>query len=84
MQGQENTEISCCCCVSGDVSAQFRIDRRGYVPGESIVVNASVQNNSNTSVSGSRVAIKQVRQTMTMLGAENQLLDFHLKKGIQD
>ena len=60
MKGQERVEVSCCCCVSGEVQATFQIDRRGFVPGENIYINAEVVNNSNTSVSGTRVALKQV------------------------
>ena len=54
------SDISCCCCVTGKVRATFRINKRGYVPGEPIYINAEIHNNSNTSVTGSSVVLKQV------------------------
>ena len=60
MQGKQSTEVSCCCCVSGKVHANFRINKRGYVPGEPIYIFAEIINNSNTTVTGSSVTLKQV------------------------
>ncbi|KAK2185387.1 hypothetical protein NP493_239g11065 [Ridgeia piscesae] len=59
MQGEGSTELSCCCCVTGNVSATFRINKRGFVPGERIIVSAHVHNGSNTTVSQTKVALKQ-------------------------
>ena len=58
---QEGTEaVTFCCCVSGDVAARFEIARRGYVPGETIHVNAAIRNDSNIKVDGTHVALRQV------------------------
>ncbi len=61
MQGAEMQRVACCCFLFGEVTATFQIDRMAYVPGENIIINAEIQNKSTTDVSGSRVAIKQVR-----------------------
>ncbi|ELU03994.1 hypothetical protein CAPTEDRAFT_159204 [Capitella teleta] len=59
MQGQQTEQVSCCCCVSGDIKALFKINKRGFVPGEAVKIWADVSNNSNTEVLGTRVALKQ-------------------------
>ncbi len=77
MQGAETQGVSCCCCVSGEVTGTFRIDRMAYVPGENIIINAEIQNKSNTDVSGSRVAIKQVRlKIRNILGVIEMLVEW--------
>ena len=61
MQGQDSSDIVCCCCCHrGQVRAKFRINKRGYVPGESIIIYAEIHNNSTTSVNYTRVTLKQV------------------------
>ncbi len=60
MQCEETTNVCCCCCVSGNVNAIFRINKRGYVPGENIIVFAQVNNESNTTVDWTKVVLKQV------------------------
>ena len=61
MQGEDSSRVSCCCFYSGLVTADFSINRRGFVPGECVIINAVVVNNSNATVDGTRVSIKQVR-----------------------
>ncbi|XP_033749585.1 arrestin domain-containing protein 3-like [Pecten maximus] len=56
-QLQDSKMICCLCCATGPVTAVFRIDRSGYVPGEAIVINAEIVNNSDRSISSSRVKL---------------------------
>ena len=61
LQGHETQEVSCCCCVSGDVEAQFTLGKQGYVPGENIHIQAEIHNRSNTETNGSSCTLLQVR-----------------------
>ncbi|XP_046560887.1 LOW QUALITY PROTEIN: arrestin domain-containing protein 3-like [Haliotis rubra] len=45
--GANEKNLCCLCCKSGPISSRFQIDRRGYVPGESIPIKAEVTNHSN-------------------------------------
>ncbi|KAK3583547.1 hypothetical protein CHS0354_026132 [Potamilus streckersoni] len=56
-QVQDSKTVCCCCCESGPVTCVFRIDRIGYVPGESIVCNAEITNNSNRVIWSSKVIL---------------------------
>ena len=43
---QNGSKTLCClCCASGPIQAEVHLDRAGYVPGEFILVNGSVENN---------------------------------------
>lgn len=59
VQGNRRTEVSCCCCVSGHVTANVRVDKRGYVPGEVVAVQAEIVNNSNTVVEACKLTLTQ-------------------------
>ncbi|KAK3583548.1 hypothetical protein CHS0354_026133 [Potamilus streckersoni] len=56
-QAQDSKTVCCCCCESGPVTCVFRIDRIGYVPGESIVCNAEITNNCNRVIWSSKVKL---------------------------
>ncbi|XP_069137033.1 arrestin domain-containing protein 3-like isoform X2 [Argopecten irradians] len=45
----EGTKTGCCCCCKiGPVTCKMWLDRQGYVPGESIYINAEVTNNGTS------------------------------------
>ncbi|XP_032792610.2 arrestin domain-containing protein 3 [Daphnia magna] len=48
------------CCKSGPISAQARIDRAGYVPGETIILQAHTDNESGISMRGSKAQLVQI------------------------
>lgn len=56
---QENKDVSYCCCVSGLVDASFTINRRCFVPGETIVINGQIINNSNSTISQTTTTLKE-------------------------
>ncbi|XP_041373505.1 arrestin domain-containing protein 3-like [Gigantopelta aegis] len=60
LQGQNSKTLCCLCCASGPISAVFRLDRRGYVPGEAISINAEVDNKSNRQMDSSFVSLNLV------------------------
>ena len=39
VQGNNSKFLCCLCCKTGPISALFRVDRSGYVPGDSIILN---------------------------------------------
>ena len=52
--------ICCLCCASGPISFALNIDRKGYVPGEKIVINAECCNKSRRKIKDTKVSIEQV------------------------
>ena len=56
-----SAEVECCCWTSGSVSASLRLNKRCYVPGETIFINAEIHNISQTDITNTRVGLKQVR-----------------------
>lgn len=57
IQGQNSKNLCCLCCKSGPISAVFRVDRAGYVPGDTIYLNAEISNNSSRRMCASRVKL---------------------------
>jgi len=53
-------EVSCCCWKSGSISGDIRLQRRCYVPGETIFINMQIVNNSQSEVHSIRASLKQV------------------------
>ncbi|XP_046337172.2 arrestin domain-containing protein 3-like isoform X1 [Haliotis rufescens] len=51
--------LCCLCCASGPISANFSINRQGYVPGEAIIINAEIENLSNRIIKKSKVFLKE-------------------------
>ncbi|XP_048736252.2 arrestin domain-containing protein 3-like [Ostrea edulis] len=49
--------IGCCCCEEGPVRSEFKIGRSGYVPGESIVINAEIDNRTSKEMNETRVEL---------------------------
>lgn len=56
-EGQAQKTLCCLCCESGPIIAHMKIDRRGYVPGESLVICGEVSNGSNREMSSSKVKL---------------------------
>jgi len=52
--------VQCCCWTGGSVSAAVTFYKRCYVPGENIVFNAEINNNSRDDVTRIRATFKQV------------------------
>ncbi|XP_045216585.2 arrestin domain-containing protein 17-like isoform X3 [Mercenaria mercenaria] len=64
-QVSDSKTVCCCCCESQPITATFRIDRSGYVPGESISCNAEIQEGTGRGVHSSK--IKLVRLAVDVL-----------------
>ncbi|XP_052278843.1 arrestin domain-containing protein 3-like isoform X1 [Dreissena polymorpha] len=56
-EGGNEKNLCCLCCKSGPISATFRIDRQGYVPGETIQLSAEISNHSSRKMKASRVRL---------------------------
>lgn len=48
------------CCPSGLITVKVWLDRTGYVPGDTILLNADVENESQTALLGSTVSFIEV------------------------
>ncbi|XP_033749654.1 arrestin domain-containing protein 3-like [Pecten maximus] len=54
----QDTKTGCCwCCETGPVTCMMRLDKQGYVPGESIYINAEVTNNGTSSISKTTISL---------------------------
>ncbi|PVD19277.1 hypothetical protein C0Q70_19763 [Pomacea canaliculata] len=60
VQGQNQKTLCCLCCASGPLSAEFSLQRRGYVPGEAVPLSAHIENSSNRLISKSHVDLKMI------------------------
>ncbi|KAK6179157.1 hypothetical protein SNE40_011577 [Patella caerulea] len=58
LQGHDEKTLCCLCCKSGPISAVFRIDRGGFVPGEAIPINVEITNHSSRTINGSKVVFR--------------------------
>lgn len=56
--GEVEHKLGVKCFTGGPVVCRVRLDRGGYVPGENIILNASIHNRS-------KIAIKQTKATLT-------------------
>ncbi|XP_052785721.1 arrestin domain-containing protein 3-like [Mya arenaria] len=57
----EDSCVICGCCMNqGSVTASLRINKRGFVPGESIVCDASVLNGSETSIRATKIKFYKI------------------------
>jgi len=52
--------VQCCCWTSGEVSATVRMNKRCFVPGETIFICAEIVNRSQTDISRTKAQLKQV------------------------
>eukprot|EP00916_Digyalum_oweni_P011297 GHVL01018824.1.p1 GENE.GHVL01018824.1~~GHVL01018824.1.p1 ORF type:complete len:423 (-),score=14.79 GHVL01018824.1:325-1593(-) len=60
VQSQNQKTLCCWCCASGPITAEFRLERRGYVPGEPISLFADIRNNSNRKMDKSYIDLRMV------------------------
>ncbi|KAL4228239.1 hypothetical protein ACF0H5_013672 [Mactra antiquata] len=60
-QCTDSKTVCCCCCESSPITATFRIDKTGYVPGEPIICNAEINEGTGRGVHSS--VVKLVMQT---------------------
>lgn len=55
------------CCRSGDLTVKIWLERAGYVPGETILLYADLDNQSHSTVLGSSVSFIEVRISFSKL-----------------
>lgn len=56
-----DTKTSCCCCCkAGPVYCMIRVERRGYVPGETIIVHAEISNKGRKRIKTSTISLTLV------------------------
>ncbi|KAK3096667.1 hypothetical protein FSP39_002241 [Pinctada imbricata] len=71
-QMNESKMICCLCCATGPVTAQFRIERRGYVPGEGVRIFAEIRNDSDRPILKSKVKLYQKTTLISSGGHKNR------------
>ncbi|XP_077991740.1 arrestin domain-containing protein 3-like [Glandiceps talaboti] len=60
-QQDENQKTVCClCCASGPIIMTATIDRKGYVPGDTIMTGIDVSNNSSRNILDSTASLVQL------------------------
>lgn len=55
----QDKDVGCCCCISGVVDATVDINRRCFVPGETIYMNVKITNNSNSQIPNCSAVLDQ-------------------------
>lgn len=60
--GEKEQTACCLCCKSGPIKLTAQIDKGGYVPGETIWVTATCDNNSERNIHSLAVQLVQVRK----------------------
>lgn len=56
---EESESLGFCCIETGNVTCHWRLERRGFVPGEEIVINGEIHNNCNLRITSSKAALVQ-------------------------
>ncbi|CAL1526418.1 unnamed protein product [Lymnaea stagnalis] len=56
-QKKKVKRLCCLCCTSGPITAELRLSHKGYVPGETIFVNAEISNLSRRKVGSTSVEL---------------------------
>ncbi|XP_072051575.1 uncharacterized protein [Amphiura filiformis] len=59
-KSEDEKTVGCLCCAIGPIKASAQTDKSGYVPGENILVNGMVENNSNREILKITVKLVQV------------------------
>ena len=59
-------EICCLCCTQGPLSINFTVEREGYVPGETINIEARFRNETNNEILTSTIELSQVKNCYLM------------------
>ncbi|XP_046337176.2 arrestin domain-containing protein 2-like isoform X1 [Haliotis rufescens] len=89
-QCAKSKTLCCWCCASGPISANFSIDRQGYVPGEAIILKAEIDNQSNRRIKSSSVKMRMVtiyhtiRKSRTSSRVVARLMHGEIQKGGHD
>lgn len=73
MQASGFKTLGILCCKSNPITAKFWLDRCGYVPGESIIFNAEVENLSRKAMRGTKVQIIEVRGKKIVTRLKNRV-----------
>ena len=63
-QGERIKTLHCLWCASGHIEVTVRLNRTGYTPGEDIIIDAEIANNSRRKVKSSKAELIQVRVTV--------------------
>ncbi|XP_018024657.1 arrestin domain-containing protein 3-like [Hyalella azteca] len=58
-QQQHQEKALCCwCCKSGPLSVMVHLNKTGYVPGESILIDAEIENNTKSKITACRAKLR--------------------------
>jgi hypothetical protein len=61
-------DVSCLCCISGTVSARLGVNKRCFVPGETVIITcALIENGSNRAISGTWISLEQAGIVLCVL-----------------
>lgn len=55
----DRESLGLCCFETGNVMCDWRLERRGFIPGDEIVINGEIQNNSNLRITRSKASLVQ-------------------------
>jgi len=58
--GQDRRDVESCCCDAGHVDVSLSIDKTGYVPGEPVLYDIHIDNQSDKPVVAVELCLQQV------------------------
>ncbi|XP_005101122.1 arrestin domain-containing protein 3 [Aplysia californica] len=54
---EKEKKMCCLCCISGPISASLRLNKKGYVPGETVFIQGDVNNLSSRKIGSTSVEL---------------------------
>lgn len=55
----DRESLGICCFETGNVQCDWRLERRGFIPGDEIVINGEIHNNCNLRITKSKASLVQ-------------------------
>lgn len=65
--------ICCCCFSTGKITASLNLNKKGYIPGEEIIINAEISNRSTASLSFLQASLNQTVICIARCGAQKRI-----------
>lgn len=58
--GRDHKYICCWCCKHGPINGEVNVNKTGFIPGETAIINANIENLSNTKIEVTKLNLKRV------------------------
>ncbi|XP_038071461.1 arrestin domain-containing protein 3-like [Patiria miniata] len=76
----DTNTVCCCCCATGPIITNASVDKAGYVPGETMFVFGTVENNSTRKILCLNVRLKQYVKFFSSSGRHSTSREYNVMK----